>query len=291
MTLPLTVLGILKAEWASVSLGGLKNHKFLDLNLRLPHSWCQEWKGKSLHFYHFQGAVASASRKPHFENHHPARHRNDGHRKQGRINRPGGWWRYAANPPFLKSDYVFFQGLKWPPNPPRCHFLPYCCSSVTQSRPTLCNSIHCNMPGFPVLHHLPELAQTHVPRVSDASNSLVLCCLLLLPPSIFPSIKVFSNESSLHIRWPKYWSFNINPSNEYSGLISFRIDWFDLLAVQGTLKSLLQHHSLKVSIVWSSDFLMVLLSHPYMTTGETIVLTRWTFVSKIMSCFLICCLG
>ena len=114
MTLPLTVLGILKAEWASVSLGGLKNHKFLDLNLRVPHSWCQEWEGKSLHFYHFQGAVASASRKPHFENHHPAQHRNDGHRKQGRINRPGGWWRYAANPPFLKSDYLFFQGLKWP---------------------------------------------------------------------------------------------------------------------------------------------------------------------------------
>ena len=114
MTLPLTVLGILKAEWASVSPGGLKNHKFLEPNLRVPHSWCQEWKGKSLHCYHFPGAVASASRKPHFENHHPAGHRNDGHRKQGRINRPGGWWRSAANPPFLKSDYLCFQGLKQP---------------------------------------------------------------------------------------------------------------------------------------------------------------------------------
>ena len=167
------------------------------------------------------------------------------------------------------------------PNPPRCHLLPYRCSSVTQSCPTLCNPIHCNMPGFPVLHHLPELAQTHVHRVSDASNSLVLCCPLLFLPSIFPSIKVFSNESSLHIRWPKYWSFNINPSNEYSGLISFRIDWFDLLAVQGTLKSLLQHHSSKASILRRS--VMVQLSHPYMTTGKTIALTRWTFVDKVMS--------
>ena len=108
---------------------------------------------------------------------------------------------------------------------------------------------------------------------------------LLLPPSIFPSIRVFSNESVLHIRWPKYWSFsfNISPSNEYSGLISFRVDWLDLLAVQGTLKSLPQHHSSKESILWHSAFFILQLSHPYTTTGKTIDLTRWTFVGKGMS--------
>ena len=117
------------------------------------------------------------------------------------------------------------------------------------------------------------------------SNHLILCRSLLLPPSVFPSIRVFSNESVLHITWLKYWSFSfsISPSNEYSGLISFRIDWFDLLAVQGTLKGLLQHHSSKASILWHSVFFMVQLSHPYMTTGKTIVLTRWTFVGKVMS--------
>ena len=117
------------------------------------------------------------------------------------------------------------------------------------------------------------------------SNYLILCRPLLLPPSISPSIRVFSNESTLCIRWPKYWSFcfNISPSNEHSGLISFRIDWLDLLAVQGTLKSLLQHHSTKVSILQRSAFFTVQLSHPYMTTGKTIVLTRWTFVGKVMS--------
>ena len=117
------------------------------------------------------------------------------------------------------------------------------------------------------------------------SNHLILCRPLLLPSSIFPSIKVFSNESITHIRWPKYWSFsfNISPSSEYSGLISFRIDWFDLLAVQGTLKSLLQHHSSKVSILRCSAFFMVQLSHPYMTIGKTIALTRQTFVGKAMS--------
>ena len=110
------------------------------------------------------------------------------------------------------------------------------------------------------------------------SNHLILCCPLLLPPSIFPSIKVFSNESALHIRWPKYWSFsfNISPCNEYSGLFSFRMDWLDLLAVQGTLKSLLQHHSSKASILRRSAFFIVQLSHSYMTTGKTIALTRWT---------------
>ena len=117
------------------------------------------------------------------------------------------------------------------------------------------------------------------------SNHLILCRPLLLPPSIFPSIRVFSNESVLHIRWSKYWSFsfNISPSNEYLELISFRMDWLDLFAVQGTLKSLLQHHSSKASILQCSAFFIVQLSHPYMTTGKTIALTRWTFVGKIMS--------
>ena len=117
------------------------------------------------------------------------------------------------------------------------------------------------------------------------SNHLILCCPLLLPPSLFPSIRMFSSESVLHIRWPKYlsFSFSISPSNEYSRLISFRIDWLDLLAVQGTLKSLLQHHSLKASILQRSAFFTVQLSHPYLTTGKTIALTRRTFVDKVMS--------
>ena len=117
------------------------------------------------------------------------------------------------------------------------------------------------------------------------SNHLTLCHPLLLLPSIFPSIRVFPNKSVLHIRWPKYWNFSFSTSlsNEYSGLTYFRIDWFDLLSLQGTLKSLLQHHSSRASIVWCSALLMVQLSHPYMTTGKTIVLTRWTFVSKVMS--------
>ena len=118
------------------------------------------------------------------------------------------------------------------------------------------------------------------------SNHFILCRPLLLLPSIFPRIKVFSNESTLSIRWPKYWSFNFNisPSDEHLGLISFRMDWLDLLAVQGTLKSLLQHHSSKASILWRSPFFIVQLSHPYMTTGKTIALTRWTLVGKVV-CF------
>ena len=117
------------------------------------------------------------------------------------------------------------------------------------------------------------------------SNHLILCRPLLLPPSIFPSIRVFLNESVLCIRWPKYWSFSfsISPSNEYSRLISFRMDWLDLLAVQGTLKSLLQHHSSKASILRRSAFFILQLSHPYMVTGKTTALTRWTFVGKVMS--------
>ena len=117
------------------------------------------------------------------------------------------------------------------------------------------------------------------------SNPLILCHPLLLSPSIFPSIRVFSNRSVPHIRWPKYWSFsfNISPSNEHSGLISFRMDWLDHLAVQRTLKSLLKHHSSKASVLWHSAFLIVQLSHPYMTTRKTIALTRWTFVDKVIS--------
>ena len=124
----------------------------------------------------------------------------------------------------------------------------------------------CSTSGFPVHHQLPELAQIHV---SDAVQPFILCCPLLLLPSIFSSIRVFSNKSVLCIRWPKYWSFifSISPCNEYSGLISFRVDWLDLLAVQETLKSLLQNHSSKASILWCSVFFMVQLSHPYLTTG------------------------
>ena len=126
------------------------------------------------------------------------------------------------------------------------------------------------------------------------SNHLILCCSLFLLPSIFPCIRVFSNESALHIKCPKYWnfSFSISPSNEYSGLISFRMDWLDLLAVQGTLRSLLQHHSSKASVLWRSAFFMIHLLYPYLTTGKTIALTLQIFVDKVMSlCFLIRCLS
>ena len=143
--------------------------------------------------------------------------------------------------------------------------------------------MNCSTPGLPVHHQLPEFTQTH--KSVMPSNHLILCCPLLFLHSIFPSITVFSNESALCIRWPKYWSFsfNISPSNEYSGLISFRIDWLDLPAVQGTLKSLLQHHSSKASILRRSVFFIVQFSHPYMTTGKTIALTQRTFVGKVMS--------
>ena len=144
-----------------------------------------------------------------------------------------------------------------------------------------------SMQSCSVLHHLPKLAQTHVHWDGDLDliSHLVLCHPLLLLPSIFSSIWVCSNESVLCIRWPKYWSFSfsISPFNEYSGLISFRIDWLDLLAVQRTLKSLLQHHSSKTSILWCSAFFMVQFSYPNMTTGKTVALTIWTFVSKVTS--------
>ena len=143
----------------------------------------------------------------------------------------------------------------------------------------------CRTPHLPVYHRLPELTQLMSIESLMPSNHLIFCRPLLLLPSIFPSIRVFSNESALRIRRPKYWhfSFNISPSNEYSGLISFRMDWLDLLAVRGTLKSLLQHHSSKASILQCSAFSIVQNSHPYMTTGKTIVLTRWIFVDKVMS--------
>ena len=157
------------------------------------------------------------------------------------------------------------------------------CCSVTLSCPALCNSMDCSTPGFPVLPHLLEFAQTHVHRVSDATQpSCPLLIFNLLPlPSVFPSIRVFSSESALHIRWQKYWSFSfsfsISPSNEHPGLISFRMDWLDLLAVQGTLKSLLQHFSSKTSILQHSAFFMVQLPHLYVTTAEIIAFTIQTF--------------
>ena len=146
-----------------------------------------------------------------------------------------------------------------------------------QSCPTLFDSMDCSTPGFPVHHQLLELTETHVHWVSDA----------IQPSHPLPSIKVFSNESVLCIRWTKYWSFsfNISPPNEYSGLIYFRMDWLGLLAIQGTLKSLLQYHISKVSVLWHSAFFIVQLSYSHMITGKTIALTRQTFVDKVMSLF------
>ena len=150
--------------------------------------------------------------------------------------------------------------------------------------PTLRDPTDYRTPGFPVLHNLPELVQTHVHRVSEAIQPSHPLSSPSPPAFSLSQHQGFSNESALRIRWPKYWSFSfsISPSNEYSGLISFRIDWFDLPAVQGTLKSLLQHHSPKVSTLQQSAFFMVQLSRPYMTTGKTTALTIWTLVSKVM---------
>ena len=157
-------------------------------------------------------------------------------------------------------------------------------SSVTQSCLTLCDPMNRSTPGLPVHHQLMSIESVML------SSHLILCRRLLLPLPSPPGIRVFSNESTLHMRWPKYWSFSfsISPSNEHPGLISFRMDWLDLLAVQGTLKNLVQHHSSKASIPRCSAFFTVQLSHPYMTTGKTIALTRWTFVAKVMSLLLIC---
>ena len=157
-----------------------------------------------------------------------------------------------------------------------------CCWSVAKSCLTLWDPMDCNLPGFPVLHYLQSLLK--LMSTESVMPFTLLCCLLLLP-SIFPSIRVFSNELALNIQWPKYWNFSlgISPFNEYSGLISFRVGWFGLLAIQGTLKSLLQHHNSKASVLWHSTFFMVQLSHLYMTTGKTVALTVLTFVSKVMS--------
>ena len=156
-------------------------------------------------------------------------------------------------------------------------------NSVTQSCPTLCNPMNHSMPGRPVHHQLPEFTQTHVHRVGDAIQPSHPLSSTSPPATIPPSIAVFSNESTLRMRWPEYWSFsfNISPSNEHPGLTSFRMDWLDLLAVQGTLKSLLRHHSSKASILWRSAFFRVQLSHPYMTTGKTTALSRRTFVGNV----------
>ena len=174
--------------------------------------------------------------------------------------------------------------------------VPCAVGSVQFSRSVVSDSfdpMDCSTPGFPV--HLISRSSPKPTSIESVipSNHLILRCPFLLLSSIFPSIRVFSNESVLCIRWPQYcsFSFSISPSNEYSGLISFRKDWLDLLAVQGTLKSLLQHHSSKASILQHSAFFIVQLSHPYMTTGKTIALTRQTFVGKVMSLLLIYCLG
>ena len=162
-------------------------------------------------------------------------------------------------------------------------------SSVAQSCLTFCDPMDCSMPGFPFNQQLPELAQTHVHQIGDAIQPSHPLSSPSPPAFNLSQHQSLFRESVLHITWPKYWSFNFSitmliyiPSNKYSGLISFRIDWFKLLAVQGTLKSLLQHHSSKASILQRSVFFMVQLSHPYITTGKTIALTRWTFVGKVM---------
>ena len=158
-------------------------------------------------------------------------------------------------------------------------------SSVAQSCPTLCDPMDCSTPGFPVHCQLPEFTQSHVLESVMRSNHLILCSHFLLPPSVLSSIRISSNQSVLDIKWPQYWSFrfSISPSNEYSGLLSFRIDWLVFLAIQGTPKSVLQNHSSKTSILQHLALFIVQLSHPYMTTGKTIALTRWTFVGNIMS--------
>ena len=178
------------------------------------------------------------------------------------------------------------QNLIWPRfsgteiTPVQFSSVQFSCSVMSD----FCDPMNHSMPGLPVHHQLPEFTQTHVHRVGEAIQPILCRPLLLLPP-IPPRIRVFSNESTLHKRWPRYWSFSfsMSPSNEHPGLVSFRMDWLDLLAVQETLKSLLQHHSSKASVLQRSAFFTVQLSHPYMTTGKTIALTRWTFVGKVMS--------
>ena len=179
----------------------------------------------------------------------------------GKVLEHQGW---KENPTSFKREKIGY------PNTMKNSLTSVQFSSVAQSCPTLCDPKDCSTPGLPVHHQLPESTQTHVHWVGDAIQPSHPLSSLLLLPSIFPSIRVFSNESALCIRWPKYWSFsfNISPSNEHPGLISFRMDWLDLLAVQGTLKSLLQHHSSKASVLQCSAFFIVQLSHPHMTTGK-----------------------
>ena len=167
------------------------------------------------------------------------------------------------------------------------------CCAVTKSCPTLCDHMYCSMRGFPVLHHIQELLRFMSIESVMLSNCLILCRHFLLSPSVLPRIRVFSSESALHITWPNYWccSFSISPSNKYSGLISFRFEWFNLLAVQGMLKSLFQNYNSKALILWCSALSMVQLSHLYMTIRKTIALIIWTFVWKWCLWFLICCPG
>ena len=185
--------------------------------------------------------------------------------------------------PALQADSL-------PTEPPASPGESFQFSSVAQLCPTLCNPMDCSTPGFPVYHQLPELFKFIPIKSVMPSNHLILCCPLLLLLLVFPSVRVFSNKSVLHIRWPKYWSFSfsISPSNEYSGLISFRMDWLDPLAVKGTLKSLLQHHSSKASILWCSAFFIVQLSRPHMTTGKAIALMSLLFnmLSRLVIAFL-----
>ena len=187
------------------------------------------------------------------------------------------WKKWLAS---HKSSHMEWSEL---PSPPLLITCVFCCCLVTQSCLFATPCTAAQQASLSFIYYLPEFAQIHIHRVSDAippSHPLPSPSPF---PSIFPSIRVFSSESLLCIRWPKYWSFSISPSNECSGLISFRIDWFDLLAAQRTCKSLLQHYCSKASILQCSAFFMVQLSHPCMTTGKTIALTRWTFVGKVMS--------
>ena len=190
---------------------------------------------------------------------------------------------YSCSPCSLSFYSCLSLGACWADMPTSGSSVQF--SSVTPSCPTLCNPMDCsNQASLPITNSQSLLKLVSIESVMP-SNHLILCHPLLLLPLIFPSIRVFCNESVLCIRWPKYWSFNfsISPSNEYSGLISFRMDWLDLQAYQGTLKSLLQHPSSKASVLWCSVFFTVQLSHPYMTTGKLIALTRWTSAGKIMS--------
>ena len=187
----------------------------------------------------------------------------------------------------IQSKLLFFQQscIDVRVGPQRRLFSSVQFSSVAQSCPTLCDPMNRSTPGLPVYHQLWSSPKPLSIESVMPCNHLILCRPLLLLSTIFPSIRVFSNESALHIRWPKYWSFsfNISPSNEHPGLISFRMDLLDLLAVQGTLKSVLQHHSSKAPILQCSAFIIVQLSHPCMTTGKTVALTRWILVDKMMS--------